>query len=186
MTRPFTRFEKFLAAGMLATGIGLAASFLVQMDRERSAPLLEKPNPPVGRQPIEEWENGFPDGIGWWRFFVWCEIDGRTKDGETVRGHVEGVEENGNGIKVLDERTNQIRYYRKDGLAAWVLREYPHPYPQDYDFRVRRPTGIEQILHGKLICVREDSFVIHLESGMVEIARGDMASIKPVQLAKHE
>ncbi|MBI4615843.1 MAG: hypothetical protein HY720_19655 [Planctomycetes bacterium] len=183
MTRPLTRFEKILVSGMIVTGLGIVACYLVEMDGATSPPQLAPPEKNTGRQPIRVWKNEFPDGDGWWKFFAWYEIDGRTKNGETVRGHVEGIEQNGNGVKVLDERTGLIRYYSRDELDTWEVREYPHPYPQDYVFRVRRPGGKEDCLLGKLIREREDSFVIHLEQGMVVIARGDMVSVRLAQLA---
>ncbi|MBI4615842.1 MAG: hypothetical protein HY720_19650 [Planctomycetes bacterium] len=183
MAYRFTRFEKFLVSGMVVTGLGIATYYLVEMDRG-SAVAAPNPPPAVAKDaPLRTWKNEVPEQ-GWDKFFLYLRIEGKTKSGETVRGRVDGTELSGEGVKVLDERSGQTRYYRLDEFESFEVLEYRNPYDTLYEIRVRMPGGKERVLIGRLVEEREDSFVFQLESGYVTIARGDVASIKPLEVPK--
>lgn len=177
MTARRTRFETFLIAGLVVTGVGYVAMILhsgldvVPVDHAARA---NAPVPPAGESAVKVFRNEVPL-LGWepGSAFVQDWFEGVTREGVRVEGPVAGYTLDQRFVQLYDPVGRSTSAIPVDTLAEWTITRQPNaPEPRSWD--VAMAGGATKRLHGELVGETEDQVVLRLESGIVFLAKGSV------------
>lgn len=192
MAYQFDRLEKFLLAGLVVTGVGLAIDYVRRTVDDSTPPggvaiADSTPDwPPLGKD--RTWTaNQLPPEHGGWEMhqFPWLHDDYvymESADGEKSEGSVVNVVTIGQmEIQYIDRRTGHKLSVPTSKLSRWWFGRKPRdwngqPY---YQWFIQSPGGGETILEGFLLSEDADTFELFLPEGRVVIEKSCVKKYVP-------